>query len=55
VIRKASLNADMLFLGMAVPEPGQEREYAEQLMTLLEGLPTAILVRNSSRFQGRLV
>jgi len=55
VIRTASLNADMLFLGMAVPEPGQEREYAEQLMTLLDGLPTAILVRNSSRFQGRLV
>lgn len=55
LIRRSSVNADMLFMGMAVPEPGHEKAYAENIMTLLEGLPTTILVRNSSRFQGRLV
>ena len=55
VIRQASTNADMLFMGMAVPEAGREQAYADQLIALLDGLPTTILVRNSSRFQGRLV
>ena len=55
VIRKASTDADMLFMGIAVPEAGRERPYADELMNLLDGLPTTILVRNSSRFQGRLV
>ena len=55
VIRKSSLSSDLLFMGIAVVEPGQEDAYASKLMSLLEGLPTTILVRNSSRFQGRLV
>ena len=55
VIREASKDADMVFLGMAVPGVGIERTYAESLMGLLEGLPSTILVRNASRFNGRLV
>lgn len=55
VIRAASQNADMVFMGMAVPESGTEMVYAEQLMALLDGLPSTILVRNASRFHGRLV
>ena len=55
VIREASQNADLVFLGMAVPEAGSELQYAENLLTLLDGLPSTILVRNASRFHGRLI
>ena len=55
VIRRASQNADMVFMGMAVPDPGSELAYAKSLMDLLDGLPSTILVRNASRFHGRLV
>lgn len=55
VIRDASENADLVFLGMAVPEAGSELQYAEHLLTLLDGLPSTILVRNASRFHGRLI
>ncbi len=55
VIQDASKNADLVFLGMAVPEPGEEAIYASVLMDLLDGLPSTILVRNASRFHGQLV
>ena len=55
MIRQKSLNSELLLMGMAVPEPGQEQACAAQLIRLLDGLPTTILVRNSSQFQGRLV
>ena len=55
VIRDASKDADLVFLGMAVPVVGTETAYAESLMWLLDELPTTILVRNASRFHGRLV
>lgn len=55
VIREASEHADLVFLGMAVPDAGSEMQYAENLLTLLDGLPSTILVRNASRFHGRLI
>jgi len=55
VIREASKDADLVFLGMAVAGMGSEKAYAENLMSMLDGLPTTILVRNASRFHGRLV
>jgi hypothetical protein len=55
VIREASMGANLVFVGMAVAGPHEEESYAANLMALLEGLPTTILVRNASRFQGRLI
>jgi len=55
IILEASKDADMVFLGMAIPGPGIEQTYAESLMGLLDGLPSTILVRNASRFHGHLV
>jgi hypothetical protein len=55
VIREASMGANLVFVGMAVPGSHEEESYAANLMGLLEGLPTTILVRNASRFQGRLI
>ena len=55
VIREASCEADLVFLGMATPNVGTELAYATSLLGLLDGLPTTILVKNASRFTGRLV
>jgi potassium/chloride transporter 4/5/6 len=55
VIREASVNANLVFVGMAVPTAQDEASYAANLMELLDGMPTTILVRNASRFQGRLI
>ena len=55
LIREASRDADLVFLGMAIAAAGAEEAYAGSLITLLDGLPTTILVRNASRFHGRLV
>ena len=55
IIREESQGADLVFFGMAVPIAGAEHAYAGSLITLLDALPTTILVRNASRFHGRLV
>ena len=55
VIREASADANLVFVGMAVPCADDEDAYAANLMELLDGMPTTILVRNASRFQGRLI
>ena len=55
IIKEASRRADLVFLGMAAPDPEDEAAYAQQLLSLVDGLPTTILLRNASRFQGRLL
>jgi hypothetical protein len=55
IIKEASRRADLVFLGMAAPDPKDEAAYAQQLLSLVDGLPTTILLRNASRFQGRLL
>ncbi len=55
VIHELSAEADVVFLGLAEPEPGQERAYADRLAELVDGLPTTLLVRNAGPFAGRLL
>ena len=55
VIHAESARADIVFLGLAVPENGQELAYARRLETLAEGLDTVFFVKNSSLFTGELV
>jgi len=55
VIRAHSAKADLIFLGLAMVPSGSEEDYAKRLIALLEGLPSAILVRNAGPFRGRLV
>jgi len=55
IIQKVSHDADIVFLGLSDPPPGEEREYAIRLETLIGDLPTVILVRNGSRFAGKLL
>ena len=54
-LKVRSSRADLVFLGLARVEAGAEEVYAERLIELLEGMPSAILVRNGSPFQGSLV
>lgn len=54
-IKARSGQADLVFLGLAKVPPGAEEGYADRLIELLADLPSAILVRNGSPFQGRLV
>lgn len=55
IIRSQSEVADFVFLGLRVPDAGDEKAYAERITELLEGMPDTCLVRNAGRFSGRLV
>ncbi len=52
---RASRKADVVFLGLNIPEPGQELAYAERLVVLSEGFHAAIFVRNNGPFAGELI
>jgi len=55
VIVKESAEAELVLLGLAVPEEGEEESYARRLFDLAEGLPSCIFVHNGSLFIGELV
>ncbi len=55
VLKEVSASADLVFVGLGIATPGTETEHAQRVMDMLDGLPTVILVRNASRFQGRLI
>ncbi len=55
LIHEESREADIVFMGLALPEPGEEEAYAERLEALIEGIPRVVLVKNSSEFSGELV
>ncbi|MEZ4270708.1 MAG: hypothetical protein R3C68_04530 [Myxococcota bacterium] len=55
IIHKHSGDADMVLLGLATPEPGNEQAYAERIGELAQGLPTVLFVKNATLFIGELV
>ena len=55
LIRAHSKTADFVFLGMDTPKAGEEEIYAARLLSLLDDLPSTLLVRNAGEFRGRLV
>ena len=55
VMHKASGGADVVFIGLAIPEPGAELEYARRLFEIADGFPATILVRNNEPFAGTLI
>jgi len=55
LIRETSAGADLVLLGLAVPEAGKEAEHAERIRQLTRELPSFFLVRNNSVFVGELV
>lgn len=55
LIHQHSAAADLVFLGLATPEEGEEEEYAQRLIDLAAGLPSLFFVHNGSLFIGELV
>lgn len=55
MMKEESADADVVFLGLMVPESGQEIEYAKRLMEMVKGLTSVVFVRNSGKFGGELV
>ncbi len=55
VIRERSREAELVVMGLATPEAGQEAEYAARMEALTEGLPNVLFVKNATCFVGELV
>jgi hypothetical protein len=55
VIHEHSREADITFLGLMIPESGEETAGVERLVELASGLNTTIFVRNASEFSGELL
>jgi potassium/chloride transporter 4/5/6 len=55
VIQRESANAEVVFLGLATPKPGEEAEYAKRLEALAGDLPVVFFVKNASMFIGELL
>jgi hypothetical protein len=55
MIHKTSADADLVLMGLALPEEGEEDDYAQRLCDMVEGLKNWIMVRNGSLFIGDLV
>lgn len=55
VIRAGSADADLVFIGLMIPERGGEAAYAERLISISEGLRSVVFVRNATKFAGSLV
>ncbi len=55
VMCEESHNADAVLLGLALPEEGEEKAYAEKLVEMVECLPNCFFVHNGSLFIGDLV
>ncbi len=55
IMQSGSKDADIVFLGLMVPQPGNESEYARRLIELSSGFKTTIFVLNAGEFAGRLI
>jgi amino acid transporter len=54
-IHDESADAQIVFLGLGLPEDGEEDAYAERLVELAGDLPAVLFVKNSSLFMGQLL
>jgi hypothetical protein len=55
IMHRESAEADVVLLGLATPEDGDEEKYAERLIEIAAGLPTCFFIHNGSLFLGDLV
>jgi hypothetical protein len=55
VIHEGSAHADVVLLGLRGNEPGEERDYADRMDSMLEGLSTVLFIRNAGEFRGQLL
>jgi hypothetical protein len=55
VFNSVSQKVGVSFLGLKIPDPGEETDYASRLNQLADGRQTIILVRNAGPFAGKLI
>ena len=55
LMHESSKDADIVFLGLALPESREDTEFAERLDKLVTGFNSTILVRNAESTQGELI
>jgi len=55
IIYRNSKASDIVFMGLNIPQTGEEKQYVQKLDELSEGLKTTIFVRNSEEFAGELI
>jgi hypothetical protein len=55
IIRLNSGSADIVVIGLKIPQPGSEADYGKKLSTIANGLSTVIFVRNAGEFSGNLI
>ncbi len=55
VMHEVSRDASIVFLGLQEPKFGAESDYADRIIELAEGFPTAIFVRSAGEFAGKLI
>ena len=55
IIHDRSEHADVVFLGLKAIEADEADDYVERLLSLMSGLRTVLLVRNSGPFRGQLL
>jgi len=55
LMHNSSKDADIVFIGLALPEKNSEEEFAENLDKLVVGFKSTILVRNAESTQGELL
>ena len=55
VIHERSQGASLVFMGLAVPKPGDEEAVAARVQALVEGPPSTLLVWSAGAFRGQLI
>ncbi|MCK4980383.1 MAG: hypothetical protein KAS62_08295, partial [Candidatus Delongbacteria bacterium] len=55
LMHRSSKDADIVFLGLSLPELSSEIEFAERLDRLVMGFKSTILVRNAQSSEGKLI
>jgi len=55
LMHNSSKDADIVFLGLALPDKNNEEQFAENLDKLVRGFKSTILVRNAESTQGELI
>jgi amino acid transporter len=55
IIYDYSKNSDVVFMGLNIPQPGEEKKYVQRLDELSSKLKTTIFVRNGEEFAGELI
>ena len=55
ILAEKSADADMVFLGLKIPDPGELEDYAASLFELGNRFPNVVFVHNAGQYAGELI